>query len=287
MMDMLNQISEDQKNYKFPQIMGILNITEDSFSDGGVFIDKAKAIDHAFEMISQGADIIDIGGESTRPGAIPVNTETEISRTIPIVEEIRKQNKDIIISIDTTKYDVAKSALSAGANIINDISGLAYEPRFVDLALEFNAELIIMHMQGTPGTMQKNPVYDNVVNDIYNFFEQKLNYLNSLSLKNVIIDVGIGFGKTLDHNLELLRNLDKFNSLPSKKMLGISRKSFIGKLFNLDKPEERDLQTLIFHSLLLKNNLDIIRVHNVKNFKFLKMTYDILHNNTKKYETIK
>jgi dihydropteroate synthase len=277
MTDILNQNLKDQENHKFPQIMGILNVTGDSFSDGGNYIDFSAAIDHSLRMIENGADIIDIGGESTRPGALSVDLDAELERTIPIIQKIREFNKDILLSIDTTKYDVAKEALIAGANIINDISGLTFEPRFVDLAKDFKSDLVIMHMQGTPRDMQKSPKYSNLLKEIYIFFEERIALANNLGLESLIIDVGIGFGKTVEHNIELLRNLSYFDNLKAKKLLGISRKSFLGKIFNIEIASDRDMETVIFHSLLLKNNIDIVRVHNVKAIKSLKTAYELLN----------
>lgn len=277
MTDILNQNLKDLENHKFPQIMGILNVTGDSFSDGGNYIDFSTAIDHSLRMIENGADIIDIGGESTRPGALSVDLDAELERTIPIIQKIREFNKDIVISIDTTKYDVAKEALIAGANIINDISGLTFEPRFVDLAKDFKSDLVIMHMQGTPRDMQKSPKYSNLLKEIYIFFEERIALANNLGLESLIIDVGIGFGKTVEHNIELLRNLSYFDNLKAKKLLGISRKSFLGKIFNIENASDRDMETVIFHSILLKNNIDIVRVHNVKAIKSLKTAYELLN----------
>lgn len=261
----------------FPLIMGIVNVTPDSFSDGGIYFDKSKAIEHSLELINQGADIIDIGGESTRPGAKDVSEIDEIKRVVPIIEEIKNQNKNIKISIDTTKYCVALEAIKAGADIINDISGLTFEPKLAELASKYDKELIIMHIKGEPRTMQLNPYYEDVVSEIYNFLFDKINFAKNLGVKNVIADVGIGFGKNLNHNLTLLKNLDKFADLEVPMLLGISRKSFINHLLKIENPQERDLASLMIHSLLLNQKVDIIRVHNVQNIKMLKDLYNVFY----------
>lgn len=245
-----------------PKIMGILNVTPNSFSDGGQYITKELALQHAFEMISNGADIIDIGGESTRPGSEGVSLDDELNRVIPVIDGIRKVNSDIAISIDTTKYEVAKQALDKGATIINDISGLTTEPRFVDLAKEYKANLVIMHKQGTPKDMQNSPHYANVVNDVYSFLNTQSKLAKDID--NVYIDVGIGFGKTLDHNVALLNHLQIFNDITGKQLLGISRKAFINMLFGIENANDRDAHTAMIHQRLLSTKVDIIRVHNVK-----------------------
>lgn len=245
-----------------PKIMGILNVTPNSFSDGGDFFDKKLAVAHAIQMIEDGATYIDIGGESTRPGSEPISIEEEINRTIPIISEILKNCPNTKISIDTTKYEVAEHALGCGASMINDISGLSIEPKFVELALNYNAELVIMHIKGTPKNMQIDPYYDNVVDEVYSYLESQAKLANGVS--SVYVDVGIGFGKNLDHNFTLLNNLEKFNSITGKQLLGISRKSFIKMKLNIVEPKERDTPTAILHSMLLKKNIDILRVHNVK-----------------------
>lgn len=242
--------------------MGILNVTPNSFSDGGEYFNKKEAVSHAMQMIKDGANYIDIGGESTRPGAEPITIEEEINRTIPIVKEINKNSPKTKISIDTTKYEVAQRALNSGATMINDISGLKSEPRFVDLASEYGAELVVMHIQGTPKNMQINPQYSDVVNEVYHFLKNQAELAKKIS--NVYVDVGIGFGKTLEHNITLLNNLEKFNNITGKQLLGISRKSFFKMLLGIESAKDRDTPTAILHSLLLKKEIEILRVHNVK-----------------------
>ncbi len=260
----------------FPKIMGILNVTPDSFSDGGKYLEPSKAIEHALMMIDEGADIIDIGGESSRPGAEDVEINEEIKRIEPVITGIRNVNKDIIISIDTRKYEVAKIALELGANIINDISGLTYDVRILELAKLFDSPLIIMHIQGTPKNMQTNPHYNDVVVDIFNFLNEKIKIAKNFGVNKLIADVGIGFGKTYDHNIKLLKNISKFKELNVPILLGISRKTFIGKMTGINEPENRDIPTALIHALLLNESIDIIRVHNVKLLSMLKIIYKSL-----------
>jgi len=255
---------------KYPLIMGILNLTPDSFSDGGENVDIKIAVDKALEMLDNGADIIDIGGESTRPGANPVNVDEEIARVRPVIEEILKLRNDAIISIDTTKYEVARIALDLGAKYINDISGLQFEPRFADLANKYDANLVIMHLKGQPRTMQMNPVYEDVVGEVSEFLKKQVDFARSKGVNKIYIDPGIGFGKTLDNNLDLLRNLEKIKDFCNAPMLlGISRKSFMNQLFDIPIAKERDFATAIFHSFLIKN-AEIVRVHSVESTQFLK-----------------
>ncbi|MER3328544.1 MAG: dihydropteroate synthase [Candidatus Kapaibacterium sp.] len=245
-----------------PKIMGILNVTPNSFSDGGDYITEKLAIDRGLAMIDEGAHIIDIGGESTRPGSEGVSLEEELNRVIPVIEGIRKVNKEITISVDTTKYDVAWVALGKGANILNDVSGLTAEPRFVDLAKEYKADLVIMHRKGSSKNMQENPQYGDVIKEVYDYLLQQSKL--AAGIGNVYVDVGIGFGKTLDHNMTLLNNLAKFNSITGKQLLGLSRKAFIKMLFGIENAKDRDAHTAMIHQRLLASNVEIIRVHNVK-----------------------
>ncbi len=257
----------------FPKIMGILNITPDSFSDGGNFYDKNQAFEHALKIMELGVDILDVGGESSRPGAPAVSEQEELDRVIPVIEMIRKYNKSIPISIDTTKFKVAEYALKSGANIINDISGLTATPALAKLSANFNAWLVIMHIKGNPLNMQINPQYKNIVKDVYEFFSRQINLAMVNEQKNIILDVGIGFGKTYEHNIELLKSLNHFDSLKYPKLLGISRKSFIGKMVDIEEPTHRDVATFLIHSLLLKKDIDIIRVHNVDLAMQMKYVY--------------
>lgn len=251
-------------DYHFPKIMGIVNVTPDSFSDGGKYNSFKTATDHALKLIDDGADILDIGGESTRPGAAEVSADEEIARVVPVIEAIRKVNSDIPISIDTTKYDVALKSVEAGATMINDISALKNDERLGQLAALKNLPLILMHMQGVPRTMQQNPQYDDVVQDVFKELAERIQFAQSLGVKEIIADVGIGFGKTVEHNWQLLKFHAEFLKLGVPLLLGISRKSFIGKSLGIDVAAERDIPTALLHAMLLKSGAGIIRVHDVK-----------------------
>ena len=244
-------------------IMGILNVTPDSFSDGGKYFEKNSAINYALEMIDNGADIIDIGGESTRPFADPVSLEEEISRVIPVIEGIRKES-DICISIDTTKSQVATAALNSGACIINDVSAMEVDPLMIGVAIEFDCPLIIMHMKGTPKNMQDNPQYESLISDIKKYLLDRAEFIISKGInpKKIVIDPGIGFGKTVENNFEIINNLNHFTTMDFPVMLGASRKSFIGISLNL--PEEDRLEgSLAANVIGLQNGAKIFRVHDV------------------------
>ena len=243
--------------------MGILNITSDSFSDGGLFINKQKAVNHALEMIESGADIIDIGGESTRPGSEPVSETEELERVIPVINGILKSKPDAIISIDTTKANVAKQALRNGALIVNDISGGSFEPDIFKVTSEHNAAMILMHIKGKPKTMQVSPEYSDVIAEVYDHLAKQSSIASEHGIENIIIDPGIGFGKRLEHNLSLINGLDYFRSLGFPILIGLSRKSFIGNILNLPV-EERDDATNSLNMLVLSKGARIIRTHNVK-----------------------
>ncbi len=244
--------------------MGIINVTPDSFSDGGHFYLADKAIAQAEKLIEDGADILDIGGESTRPYAMPVSPEDELSRTIPIISAIRRKHPDIAISIDTTKADVARAALDSGADIINDISALTKDTQMIKLAVERRCPVIIMHMQGTPADMQDRPHYDDVVEEICAFFKARLACLvnEGIGIENITIDPGIGFGKSLEHNIRIIKNLDRFSDLGCPVLLGHSRKSFLGLLTGC-KAGERDIATAVISALSVQQKVDIVRVHDV------------------------
>jgi dihydropteroate synthase len=244
-------------------LMGIVNVTPDSFSDGGLFFSHSAALDQALQLAASGADIIDIGGESTRPFAAPVSTAEELNRVIPLIAAIRRHS-DIPISIDTYKADVAHAALDAGANLINDISALRFDPNMVGLAARSGVPVVLMHMQGQPRDMQVAPHYENLVAEVKTFLAQRRDFALSqgIAAANLILDVGIGFGKTLSHNLELIRRLDEFHDLGCPLLLGVSRKAFIGKL--LDAPAtERDIGSLGAIAVGLTRGAQIIRTHNV------------------------
>lgn len=246
------------------KIMGILNVTPDSFSDGGNFASFAAAIAQAEQLINDGADILDVGGESTRPFAEPVAADEELRRVIPVIEAVR-QKHSIPISIDTTKAIVAKEALRAGADIINDISALRKDPEMLTLVRNTSVPVIIMHMQGTPADMQLKPVYTNVIEEILDFFTERISWLaaNGVDRNRLIIDPGIGFGKTQQHNLSILKHLDTFATLGLPVLLGHSRKRFLGETTGIQLEAARDLATGVASALSAGKDISIIRVHNV------------------------
>jgi dihydropteroate synthase len=249
-------------------VMGILNVTPDSFSDGARFFDLDAAIKHGMEMAEQGADIIDVGGESTRPGADPVSADEEIRRTAPVISELSKRI-DIPLSIDTTKADVAARALDAGAEIVNDISALRADPQMVDVAVSYQVPVVLMHMLGSPKTMQKNICYDSIIEDITDFLKERVVFAVSKGVERnkIMIDPGIGFGKSVENdNFEIIREMGRFASLKLPILVGPSRKAFIGRLLNADV-DERDLGTLATVSIAIYNGANIVRVHNVAQMK--------------------
>lgn len=254
----------------FPKIMGIINATPDSFSDGGINYNTKSAIESIEQMVEHGVDIVDIGGESTRPGAHYVDIYDELERVLPIVKECNKNFSNLKISIDTRKYEVAKACLDNGASIINDVSGLTYNIELANLASEYNAELIIMHMKGNPTDMQINPQYNNVVDDVYQFLSNQVQEAKSRNVKSIYVDVGIGFGKNFDDNLKLLNNLEKFNQISGQQVLGISRKSFIKEMLKIENPKQRDIATLLIHTILLQKKVKIFRIHNTMYINQLK-----------------
>ena len=245
--------------------MGVLNVTPDSFSDGGEFFATNAAIEHGIQIAAEGADIIDVGGESTRPGAEPVSAEEELRRVIPVIEKLRAKI-DILISIDTSKSEVANAALDAGASIINDVTaGLGDEQMFA-VAATRGAALVLMHMQGEPRTMQKNPKYGDVVREVGDFFRQQ--YARALECgvdpMALAFDPGIGFGKTLEHNLSLLKNLEQLRVHDRPLVIGVSRKSSLGKLVGSNEMQDLLAPTIALTAILRARGGDIFRVHNVK-----------------------
>ncbi len=244
-------------------VMGILNVTTDSFSDGGKYIDVDRAVAHALAMAHSGADIIDIGGESTRPGADPVPEEEEMRRVLPLIERLAREGS-FVISIDTMKPEVARAAIEAGAGIINDVTGLRSEA-MRRVAHETDAGLIAMHMQGEPRTMQSNPHYDDVAGEIREFFRQTLDACIRCEIDpmRLAFDPGIGFGKTVGHNLSLLRDLDSLRVADRPLVLGVSRKSFIGKVLGLEKMEDRDWPTVALTAYGRTHGANVLRVHDV------------------------
>jgi dihydropteroate synthase len=245
-------------------IMGVLNVTPDSFSDGGHYLSRENAVNQALILEAEGADIIDIGGESTRPYSEKVSLEQELDRVIPVIEEIRNAVK-VPISIDTYKAEVARKALDAGASIINDISALRFDPEMVSVAAEAKVPLILMHMKGTPGDMQNNPVYTDLMGEITDFFREIIEKAEKSGITRdmLILDPGIGFGKSFDHNLEIIRDLKRLSILDRPVLLGSSRKAFIGNILG-SEPEERDTGTMATLSAGIMNGAHIVRVHNVR-----------------------
>ncbi|MGA2071089.1 MAG: dihydropteroate synthase [Sedimentisphaerales bacterium] len=244
-------------------VMGVLNVTPDSFSDGGRFLDRDKAIEQGLQMAAEGAAIIDIGPESTRPGAQAVTADEQVRRAIPVIEKLAKKTK-ACISIDTTNYEVAKAALDAGANIINDITALA-DQRMAQLAAERKVPVILMHMQGTPRTMQIEPKYKNVVAEVLKFLLDRAKRAEKFGIpkQRIFIDPGIGFGKTIEHNLKLLANLDKFVKTDYRVLVGPSRKRFIGTLTGKENPADRTFGTAAAAALCASAGVSIVRVHDV------------------------
>lgn len=244
--------------------MGILNVTPDSFSDGGRYMEVSQAMDRIHLMLKNGAEIIDVGGESTRPGAAPVSVQEELDRVMPVLERAVATFAKAVFSIDTTKYDVARSALEAGATVVNDVSGLQKEPRLADLCAEFEATYVLMHTRGNPETMQNNPEYDDVVRDITAFFEQQLSEAKKRGAHKIILDPGIGFGKTLQHNLKLIAHLDSFQKFGFPILVGASRKSSIGAILDNRPADGRLIGTVALHYHALMKGANILRVHDVK-----------------------
>lgn len=248
-----------------PQIMGILNLTEDSFSDGSLYLDGIKACMHAEEMLSQGAQVIDLGAESTRPGAMPVNPEMQLQRILPVLRALKLKHPETSFSIDTQSAAVAKECLAQGASIINDISALRFDDGMAGLLAENeDAKVILMHMQGTPATMQNDPKYEDVLLEIKEFFVQRLDYCHSQGIRkeNILLDPGIGFGKSLEHNLLILANLDFFADLSFPLVLGASRKSFINALYP-SEPAKRLAGTLAAAAFAIRSKVAYLRVHEV------------------------
>ena len=258
------------KQWTFGQqtaIMGILNVTPDSFSDGGRYDDVDMAIASAKQMVLDGADIIDVGGESSRPNAQPVSADEECRRVIPVVQALSEQT-ETIISVDTCKAEVAMKALQAGAHLVNDITALYGDPKMGEVVVEANASTILMHMQGTPDTMQKSPSYQNVVSEVYDWLKEAVDHAVDKGVREdlIIVDPGIGFGKTFDHNLQLLRNLEVFRQLKRPLLVGTSRKAFIGQILNLPA-DQRDEGTAATVAWSISKGVDIVRVHDVATMK--------------------
>ncbi len=251
-----------------PKLMGILNVTPDSFSDGGLFFSPEAAVEHGLALCGEGADLLDIGGESTKPGSAPVSAEEEKRRIIPVIRELRKR-VGIPLSVDTTKAAVAAEALENGADIVNDISAMTIDPGMSGVVKKFGAGVVLMHMQGTPATMQSNPSYTDVVLEVLSYLEERARYAISeagIDRECIAVDPGIGFGKTIDHNLALLKDIRAFRTLGFPVLAGTSRKSFIGRLTGTDTGERvpGSLATAVWAAT---HGVDIIRVHDIRETK--------------------
>ncbi len=259
----LSQVAE-LIGFDRPRVMGILNCTPDSFSDGGLFLHTEQALARLDEMVAEGATFIDVGGESTRPGSDPVPADVELHRVIPVLDVALKRYPKVVFSIDTTKYEVALEALKLGTHFVNDVSGLRKEPRFVDLCLKYGAGIMLMHSIGNPKTMQKNPEYSDVVFEVRDFLLERGRFCKEAGIKSVVIDPGFGFGKTLEHNLTLLRGLKKITQHEFTVLVGISRKSMLGTITGGKPPEERVAATVSAHFFALQHGAKLLRVHDVK-----------------------
>ncbi len=244
-------------------IMGILNVTPDSFSDGGKYYEIEAAVRRGVEMYDAGVDFIDIGGESTRPGAEMVSTKEEMRRVLPVIEGILRERPDAVISVDTTKSGIAASALDLGAKIVNDISGLTFDEKMIDVISAYDATVIIMHIKGTPQTMQLNPFYEDTIGEIYEFLSHQMQKAKNGGIENIIVDPGIGFGKRVKDNYEIIARLDEFKGLGAPLLIGLSRKSFLGKALDLPV-EQRDYATLVTEQIAIENGAVIVRTHNYK-----------------------
>jgi len=246
-------------------IMGVLNVTPDSFSDGNEFFEFEAAVERGIQMEAEGADIIDVGGESTRPGAEAVSAEEELRRVIPVIEKLRAST-NVAISIDTSKSEVAGAALDAGASIINDVTGGRGDEKMFPLAATRKSAVVLMHMQGEPRTMQKNPQYGDVVQEVADFFRQQYSRALECGVEpmRLAFDPGIGFGKTLEHNLSLLKNLDQLREHDRPLVVGVSRKSFLGKLVGSNEIGDRLAPTVALTAILRGRGADVLRAHDVK-----------------------
>jgi len=259
-------------------IMGVLNVTPDSFSDAGKFFTVERAVEHGLKMAAEGAHIVDVGGESTRPGSEAISAEEELRRVIPVIEQLRAKS-EVIISIDTSKAEVARAAVRAGASIVNDVTGGRGDEEMMGLIAETKSGFIIMHMLGTPQTMQITPQYANVVSEIADFFRQQYAraIVYNIDPMAIAFDPGIGFGKTLEHNLELLAQLERLRACDRPIVIGVSRKSFLSKLINSAQMSDRLAPAVALAPLLRRLGADVLRVHDVKeNVNALKVTEAIL-----------
>jgi dihydropteroate synthase len=246
-----------------PLVMGVVNVTPDSFFDGGRYFDLQRAVDHALRLIDSGADIVDVGGESTKPGSLPVPIDEELRRIGPVIEKVRAAS-DVFISIDTMKHEVAREALALGADMVNDVSGLMFDAEMAAVVRDTGAYAVVMHMRGMPKDMQESPCYDDVIGEIRAFFAERIGRLEQegIDTKRIILDPGIGFGKRLEDNLRIIKMLGQFKALGRPLLVGTSMKSFIGKVTG-GSMEERRIGTLASVAIALWNGADMVRVHDV------------------------
>ena len=263
-----------------PVVVGILNVTPDSFSDGGDFLDPEAAAEHAATMLDEGADMLDVGGESTRPGSDPVSQEEEIRRVVPVLKRILSVRPEAVISVDTYRSGTAKAALEAGASLVNDVTALRGDPGMVSLIEEAACPVILMHMQGEPKTMQKEPNYQDVVREVRDFLAERAEYAVAagVRLENIIVDPGIGFGKNFQHNLALLRNLDALVDLGFPVLIGTSRKSFVERITGVQEARDRVFGTVATTVLAFEQGATFFRVHDVRaNRQALAVAEAVLH----------
>ena len=262
----MSKIKKENGNFddfSTPVVMGILNVTTDSFYDGGKYLSELEISKQIRKIDKEGAKIIDVGASSSRPGSIPVSEKIEIERLLPAIELIKKNSPNLKISIDTFRSNVARQCIKNGADMINDISAGEKDKKMFDTIAELNVPYVMMHMKGNSLTMQKNPNYENIINEIFKFFEKKIKTLNSLGFNKIIIDPGFGFGKTLEHNYEILRNLSEFKKINLPILVGVSRKSMIYNLLNITADQALN-GTSIINTIALNNGANLLRVHDVK-----------------------
>ena len=262
----MSKIKKEIRNFddfSTPVVMGILNVTTDSFYDGGKYLSEIEITKQIRKINKEGAKIIDVGASSSRPGSIPVSEKTEIERLLPAIELIKKNSPNLKISIDTFRSSVARQCIKNGADMINDISAGEKDKKMFETIAELNVPYVMMHMKGNSLTMQKNPNYDNIINEIFIFFEKKIKTLNSLGFNKIIIDPGFGFGKTLEHNYEILRNLSEFKKINLPILVGVSRKSMIYNLLEITADQALN-GTSIINTIALNNGANLLRVHDVK-----------------------
>ena len=258
-------------------LMGIVNVTPDSFSDGGQFNQRQQAVNHALMMIEQGADLIDVGGQSTRPGAEQISLAEELERVIPVVEALRQQST-IPISVDTTRAEVARQAIASGADIINDISGATFEPEILEIVAENQVPIILMHIRGTPETMQTLTDYQDLMGEIIQFFQEQIEIASDSGVRRsqIILDPGIGFAKNYQQNIEILRQINQLKNLGFPLLIGTSRKSFIGQILNQDNPQKRVWGTAATCCQAISQGADILRIHDVAEMYDVVRVADVL-----------